>query len=205
VRTTRGLLVVLALGLVVAGCGTVGRVGSHGDPGQGQQLFVKNCGSCHTLAAAGTAGTIGPNLDEAFKYTRSQKFPQSTIEDVVRGQIAYASPPMPQKLVTGEDADSVARFVAGVAGKPGVSQGGKITATSGKDIFTAAGCVSCHTLKDAGSTGTIGPNLDQAKPPASLVVDRVTNGKSAMPSFKSKLTDAQIQAVAKYVSSVAGK
>ena len=51
----------------------------------------------------------------------------------------------------------------------------------------------------------MGPNLDQAKPPESLVIDRVTNGKGAMPSFKGKLTPAQIQAVAKYVSSVAGK
>ena len=51
----------------------------------------------------------------------------------------------------------------------------------------------------------MGPNLDQKKPPLQLVVDRVTNGKGVMPSFKDKLNSAQIQAVAKYVSSVAGK
>jgi mono/diheme cytochrome c family protein len=60
-------------------------------------------------------------------------------------------------------------------------------------------------LKDAGSTGTVGPNLDQAKPPKSLVVMRVTNGKGAMPSFKGRLTKKQIDAVASYVSSAAGK
>jgi cytochrome c6 len=43
------------------------------------------------------------------------------------------------------------------------------------------------------------------KPSKGLVVERVTNGRNAMPSFKGKLTDAQIQAVADYVSSVAGK
>jgi mono/diheme cytochrome c family protein len=77
---------------------------------------------------------------------------------------------------------------------------------AGKAVFTgSAGCTGCHTLKDAGSTGTVGPNLDQAMPPASLVVDRVTNGKGVMPSFKGTLTPTQIADVAAYVSSVAGK
>ena len=78
-------------------------------------------------------------------------------------------------------------------------------AAAGKAVFASAGCVSCHTLKDAGATGTVGPNLDEAKPPASLVVDRVTNGKAVMPSFKGQLSEKQIQDVAAYVSSVAGK
>ncbi len=120
------------------------------------------------------------------------------------------SPTMPANLVKGQDATDVAAFVARCAGNPHdsaclSSSGEKITATDGKSIFQEAGCVNCHTLKDAGSTGTIGPGLDQTKPPKSLVVDRVTNGKGVMPSFKSKLTAAQIQAVADYVSSVAGK
>ena len=77
-------------------------------------------------------------------------------------------------------------------------------AAAGKQVFESAGCTACHTLADAGSTGTVGPNLDEAKPPASLVVDRVTNGKAAMPSFKGQLTETQIQDVAAYVSSAAG-
>jgi cytochrome c6 len=77
-------------------------------------------------------------------------------------------------------------------------------AAAGKQVFETAGCTSCHTLADAGATGKVGPNLDQAKPPASLVVDRVTNGKGVMPSFKGQLTETQIQDVAAYVSSVAG-
>ena len=73
-------------------------------------------------------------------------------------------------------------------------------ATAGKTVFQSAGCTGCHTLKDAGSTGTVGPNLDDAKPPQSLVVDRVTNGKDGMPSFKGQLSDQHIADVAAYVS-----
>jgi cytochrome c oxidase subunit 1 len=63
----------------------------------------------------------------------------------------------------------------------------------GKQVFATAGCGGCHTLKDAGAGGTIGPNLDQVKPQLALIVQRVTNGKGAMPSFKGQLTDAQIR------------
>lgn len=82
--------------------------------------------------------------------------------------------------------------------------GGEGDAAAGKKVFAEAGCTGCHTLADAGASGQVGPNLDQAKPDAALVVERVTNGKGAMPSFKGKLTDEQIQDVAAYVSSAAG-
>ena len=78
-------------------------------------------------------------------------------------------------------------------------------AAAGKQVFASAGCGGCHTLADAGSGGSVGPNLDQAKPPRDLVVNRVTNGKGVMPSFKGQLSEEQIQDVAAYVSSVAGQ
>jgi len=77
-------------------------------------------------------------------------------------------------------------------------------ATAGKQVFESAGCTSCHTLADAGSSGTVGPNLDDAKPSADLVVERVTNGMGVMPPFKGQLSEKQIEDVAAYVSSVAG-
>jgi mono/diheme cytochrome c family protein len=70
---------------------------------------------------------------------------------------------------------------------------------AGKAVFTSKGCSACHTLKDAGATGTVGPNLDVAKPTLGLAIDRVVNGKGAMPSFKSQLSTAQIADVAAYV------
>jgi len=75
---------------------------------------------------------------------------------------------------------------------------------AGKAVFTSAGCASCHTLADAGTTGTVGPNLDAASPSYDKVVERVTNGQGVMPSFEGSLTEQQIQDVAAYVSSVAG-
>jgi len=77
---------------------------------------------------------------------------------------------------------------------------------AGKAVFLgASGCTGCHTLADAGSTGTVGPNLDDAMPSFELAYDRVTNGQGGMPSFATSLTDQQRADVAAYVSSVAGK
>jgi mono/diheme cytochrome c family protein len=77
-------------------------------------------------------------------------------------------------------------------------------ATAGAAVFASAGCGGCHTLADAGAAGAVGPNLDEAKPSASLVVDRVTTGKGGMPPFSGRLDEQQIADVAAYVSSVAG-
>jgi cbb3-type cytochrome c oxidase subunit III len=191
----------LAAALLAAGCGTGGIV-KGGDQTKGKQLFQAKCGGCHTLAAAGTHGTIGPNLDDAFASDRQQGYKQITIQQVVRQQISLAAGKMPPNLVTGADADAVSAFVSMFAGVPGA--GGSGNATSGKDIFTA-NCGSCHTLKAAGTSGTVGPNLDDLKPALARVVRQVTNGGAIMPAFKGQLTDAQIQAVAKFVSSSAGK
>jgi mono/diheme cytochrome c family protein len=72
-------------------------------------------------------------------------------------------------------------------------------AAAGEAVFTSAGCGGCHTLEAAGSSGNVGPNLDDAKPEVALVVDRVTHGQGAMPSFEGQLTEQQIADVAAYV------
>ena len=72
-------------------------------------------------------------------------------------------------------------------------------AAAGEAVFASAGCGGCHTLEAAGASGTVGPNLDEAKPPHDLVVERVTNGMGPMPSFKGQLSETQIQDVAAYV------
>jgi mono/diheme cytochrome c family protein len=87
----------------------------------------------------------------------------------------------------------------------GGSKFSKTAATSGSEVFATAGCENCHTLKAAGATGQVGPNLDQLKPDQATVERQVTNGGGAMPAFRGTLSTAQIKAVAQYVSSSAGK
>jgi mono/diheme cytochrome c family protein len=214
----------LSLALLGGGCGT-GGLTEGGSESQGQQLFAQRCGTCHTLRAAGTQGTIGPNLDDAFAQAREDGVPDSTIREVVRRQIEFpvpadvsvAVPPMPADLVTGEDAESVALYVSSVAANPDApvaapppppppagGGGGGGGAAAGEEIFSS-NCASCHTLAAAGASGTIGPNLDEAKPSVDLAVDRVTNGQGVMPSFKGRLTEEQIQTVASFVAENAGQ
>jgi cytochrome c553 len=76
---------------------------------------------------------------------------------------------------------------------------------AGKEVFLgASACGGCHTLADAGSTGQVGPNLDESQPDYELALDRVTNGQGGMPAFSSTLSEQQIADVSAYVSSVAG-
>ena len=227
-----------AAALLAAGCGTGGpaSAGQTPDLANGQKLFTSgangklSCAACHTMAAAGASGTIGPNLDDAFAASRQEGYPDSSIENVVLDQIRLGSgqvatyttskyfvehclppnskkcyqTPMPANLVTGQDAIDVAAYVASVAGAGGYAVSPSSLGTDGAAIFKSQ-CGGCHTLAAAGTTGTVGPNLDQLKPPMAAVVTQVTNGGGVMPAFKGKLSPAQIQAVANYVSSSAGK
>ena len=233
IQHDRRRLTVVVFGIAVAalfaaGCGSVGYSEGTGDKAKGKELFTQKCGSCHTLANAGTKSQIGPNLDYAFLASRRDGLGESTIVQVVRGQIAYpitntstGAPGMPADLVEGQDAEDVASYVASVAGvgdpkasapapapppEPPTGGGGAAgDITAGKKVFVSGGCGSCHTLADAGSSGAVGPNLDEAKPDAALVKTRVTDGRGAMPPFKGQLNATQIADVAAYVSSVAGK
>ena len=147
-----------------------------------------------------------------------------TFTQVVAGQIRYpiedpvtGAPGMPgpdQTLPHCDDVEGDAfcvddqdQAIADIAVYVGAVAGTGITTeqpTDGKSIFTA-NCGSCHTLADAGTSGAVGPNLDDAKPSVELAVDRVTNGQGAMPSFKDSLDADQIEAVADYVAGAAGK
>jgi plastocyanin len=101
----------------------------------GKQLFVSKCGSCHTLARAGTKGTTGPNLDEAFQQSLREGFGETAVRGVIYKQILYPNRlansdgiKMPAKLVSGQDAHDVAAYVAEVSSKPGKDTGRLATA-----------------------------------------------------------------------------
>ena len=157
-------LLVLGVAVLSSGCGDVGQTGiaKGGDLGQGKQLFVTKCGGCHKLEDAGTKGTTGPDLDGAFAGPRAQHFKLNTIKQVVYDQIYHAAAPMPRKLVTGADADSVAAYVASVAGAnggapptvtAGGSPGGGGAGAQGASFYESLGCVGCHSLNGSPGTG----------------------------------------------------
>jgi mono/diheme cytochrome c family protein len=206
----------LVLGLVLGACGR-----DDPDLSNGKAQFVENCGSCHVLARAGTAGTTGPSLDAAFQAALAKGLDRDTVKGVVEDQIAHPRKGSAMKpgLVKGEDATDVASYVGYAAARPGDDEGALATAglaeaTTGEQIFTAAGCAGCHTFQPAGSTGNIGPDLDDLAGDAGdmspeefvreSILDPdadVAQGFSAgvMPSFEGRLTDEQVQALTDYL------
>ena len=103
-----------------------------------------------------------------------------------------------KKESTAEAAPPAASSTSGSTTATAPAAGGGDAAAGGA-VFKSAGCVACHTLKAAGSTGTVGPNLDEKKPSEALIRTRVENGKPPMPSFKNSLSAKQIDDVVAYV------
>jgi plastocyanin len=102
----------------------------------GKQLFVQKCGSCHVLSRAGTKGTTGPNLDEAFQQGLKDGMPRSDFAGAIHGQILHPNRNgvMPAKLVTGDKAYDVAAYVA-----QSVAAGGKDTGLLATAVKQAGG------------------------------------------------------------------
>ena len=107
----------------------------------GKTLFAENCSRCHTLARANANGVVGPNLDEAWARAERDGLGRSTYEGIVHRQILQPNQnpsvdpgsgrevaPMPADLVTGEDAQDVAAYVASAAANPGEDTGRLATA-----------------------------------------------------------------------------
>jgi len=137
------------------------------------------------MTAAGFVGwVIGNYAGEETKTVTVATGSQSTTGESTTAATTTAA-------TTTQATTTTSTTTGGNAGSP----------TGGKAIFASAGCASCHTLKAAGSHGTIGPNLDERRPSMDKVVERVTEGKGVMPSFRGQLTQAQIQSVAEFVSS----
>jgi cbb3-type cytochrome c oxidase subunit III len=202
--------------LPLGGCGT-GGLAEGASTGNGQQLFREKCASCHTLADAGARGVIGPNLDHAFAVPIEEGFDESSIREVVLGQMRYPVAPMPppeELFPPGEYTEeereeamnSIAAYVASVAGREptsaaggGAAGGGAAGASDPKALFNA-NCASCHTLAAAGSSGTIGPSLDESTLAEKAIAQQILKGGGGMPAFEGTLSNAQIQALAKYVA-----
>jgi mono/diheme cytochrome c family protein len=162
----RAIWVVATIAAAVAVVALTGcDLGPKPDLARGQQLFTQKCGSCHALTGAGTNGQVGPNLDFAFKEARANGQDSDTFEGVIKAQVENPRPAtpeqtdvyMPAKLVEGDDLNDVAAYVASVAGVPGIKP-----PVFAPPQFFVTNCGGCHTLAQAATTGTTGPDLDEA-------------------------------------------
>ena len=99
-----------------------------------------------------------------------------------------------------DDSDSAEPPAATTTENGGGGGGGTGDAAKGEEVFASAGCGGCHTFEAAGSTGSVGPNLDDVAPSFDEVVTQVTNGGGAMPAFGDDLTEQEINDVAAFVS-----
>jgi mono/diheme cytochrome c family protein len=198
--TPARLFVALVLVGALGGCGTSLKHPT-ANLTRGKELFSAKCGSCHTLAHAGTTGTTGPNLDDAFRQDRADGVKSTSIQGLVDYWIQYPNSGgvMPARLVKGQEAQDVAAYVGLVAAIPGqdtgaLAQAGAVQGTSaaaGKAVFTGiGGCGSCHTMSAAGTTGTVGPNIDtRLKSDCALPASKKVRGASLNQCIKTAIVD----------------
>lgn len=91
----------------------------------------------------------------------------------------------------------------------GLDEGGEPTPTTetrpapdaqGEEIFASQGCGGCHVLSVAGSSGAVGPNLDETQLSQPEIEAVIANGRRAMPAFSDRLAPEEIASVAAYVA-----
>jgi heme/copper-type cytochrome/quinol oxidase subunit 1/cytochrome c551/c552 len=106
---------------------------------------------------------------------------------------------------------AVAAATGYVVGRESAEQGATTTPTptvpaevDGAAVFASAGCGGCHTFAPAGSSGNVGPSLDETALDATAIAELVTKGRGGMPAFSGRLSEAEIDAVADYVATGAG-
>ncbi len=156
----------------------------------GKTLFIERCSSCHVLARAEAKGTTGPNLDQAFQRARQDGFGQSTFEGIVHQQILNPAinpqrdpksgdpgPKMPADLVTGEDAEDVAAYVAQAAAKGGEDTGALAQVGAAKAEGTAKAENGVLTIP-ADPGGSIAYQFANAESPAGQVDIKSPNESS---------------------------
>jgi mono/diheme cytochrome c family protein len=164
-RLLLALAALAGLALAAAGCGT-----STANVERGRVLFVQKCGVCHEMAQAGTTAQIGPNLDDAFAAAREVGEDGDTVAGIVKAQVENPRPSnadpavsMPADVVSGQDLEDVAAYMARYAGVPGAAPPA-VPGGPGAQVFANNGCGGCHTLAAANSGGVTGPNLDEVLP-----------------------------------------
>jgi plastocyanin len=166
----------LCLLFVLAGCGQVKR-GADANLIVGKQQFVAKCGSCHTLAHANTKGTVGPNLDEAFRASIDEGLERSAVRTAVEGQVQNPNRfgAMPGDLASGATLTDIAAYVAEVAARPGKDNGLLASAVkapgSGKPAVETAGKLAL----EANSEGQLAYTTNKASASPGAVTVSMAN------------------------------
>jgi plastocyanin len=156
----------------------------------GKTLFVEKCAACHELARAGAQGTIGPSLDQAWQQSEKDGFGRSTYEGLVHRQILQpnrvaqvdpttgkATELMPANLVTGEDAEDVAAYVAYAAARGGEDSGR--LAQAGQQQSDAVAQAEGGTLEiPAAPSGALAYEFGSAEAPAGPLTINSVNESS---------------------------
>lgn len=214
--------------------------GANGKPACGSCHILADAGTTGTIGP-----NLDAAFQQALKVGMTEGTIRNVVRGQIAyaiDQPSTGSPGMPKRLVTGDDARDVAAYVAGAVVKdtaggsalpapssaptPAPSSapnpapatgGGSAQTAAGKKVFTDAGCGACHTLKDAGATATVGPDLDKVAADAktakmavdAYVLESIVNPNAYVvpgfpkgvmpPDFKTQLTAKQIAALVAYV------
>src|SRR5256885_14728576 len=160
----------LALTVIVALTGSGCGVAQTGSVDRVRQLFTSKCATCHSLKDAGSTAQIGPDLDAAFAQARASGMDPDTIAGVVKAQVDNPRPStsnpstsMPPHLVSGEDLNDVATYVASVAGAPGIT-GPQLPHDPRAPVVASNRCSRRHVLKAAGAPRPTRPGLRPGVP-----------------------------------------
>jgi mono/diheme cytochrome c family protein len=169
-------------------------------------LVVAGLSTTHKigLAVVGAAFIIFALVSSFVLPRRNPDFPGKHVGWFVVVSAGFFVAMLAAVIVFGREAPEASGEGAATTTTTAVAPSGSTSGVTGdpaagKGVFASAGCSGCHTLKAAGATGNVGPNLDQLKPSEAAVKNQVIHGGGAMPAFGSQLSAAQIQNVAAYV------
>jgi mono/diheme cytochrome c family protein len=197
VKRTVLLALLLGLGaLVLAACG------SSSDPNVGSTAIAESPAEAVQGEGGGEAEAMGGEATEGEPTGEGAE--EGTGEGAGTAE-EEAEPGSKGSIVPNEGETEGVQAGQKPGGDEGeqLQEGGKATLAAGKAEFET-NCGTCHTLAEAGTSGEVGPNLDELMPELALVEKQVTEGGGGMPAFQGVLTGEEIAAVAAYVSKVAG-
>jgi plastocyanin len=168
--------------LGISGCGGIKRSGNNPDLIVGKQEFVAKCGACHKLARADTKGTVGPDLDEAFRTDIAEGLERSAVETVVEGQVENPNRfgVMPSGLASGSTLADIAAYVSQSVDRSGPDTGLLASAVQAPGTGKPAVEQNGKLALEANPQGQLAYNTTKATATAGAVTISMTNMSGVM-------------------------